>query len=404
MTDRKKKGLFIVFEGIDATIFDSQVAMHAREMKDCDVEMEIWVFETRQSHYRESARRLPEACKLAQTQVRLFRGIFQYLPFSGFWNSLLLMYYLMKYMPHVDFIHARADYAAHVCAYLKRFLKAPVIWDCRGDYEAEFVLAYDPKNIFLGYLKWGLIRLFRWRTYLAGKSSAAAVFVSEGLWERKRQNLADKPFEIIPCGVSGKYFFFSEELRRETRSRLEYKDTDKVLIYSGGMVAYQGFREYVSLFKLMYNQDGNFKFLVATPYIEKASVFLCVLPIESYKLISASFDEMNALYNAVDFGTLLRPKGPVNEVASPTKFGEYCLCGLPVIMNASVRQAWQISQELGNRIAYDDSLDLTRLLPYPDETRKSVANASRELLSRESLAQKYVSLYTQVAKNIGSKG
>ena len=32
-----------------------------------------------------------------------------------------------------------------------------------------------------------------------------------------------------------------------------------------------------------------------------------------------------------DVGLLLRDDLPVNRVASPTKFAEYCLCGLPVL-------------------------------------------------------------------------
>ena len=402
MTEHLKKGLFVVFEGIDATIFDSQVALHANEMRKHGVEMEIWVFDTRNSHYPESLRRLPAARQLAQSNIHLFHGIFQYLPFSGILNSLLFLYHLMKSKPDVDFIHARADYAAHVCSYVVPFLKTPLIWDCRGDYEAEFTMAYSPNNFFLRFLKQFFIRLIRWRTYHAGKNSDGAIFVSEGLWQRKKQNLTEKHLEIIPCGVSGKHFFFSEKLRRETRSRLGYVDDDRVLIYSGGLVTYQGFGEYVSMFKLLYDIDERYKFLIATPYKEKASTFLSGISLKSYKLLSASFDEMNALYNAVDFGVLLRPPNPVNYVASPTKFGEYCLCGLPVIMNDTVEQSRQISKEIGNYISYVAGFSSDGLLPYNNETRLLVAKASLALLSREAQAQKYISLYAKVAGHIVS--
>jgi glycosyltransferase involved in cell wall biosynthesis len=404
MPDQMKKGLFVAFEGIDATIFDSQVALHAIEMKEHGVETEIWVFDTRKSHYAESLRRLPAAQQLARSKIRLFRGSFQYLPFSGILNSFLLLYHLMKDKPDVDFIHARADYASHVYSYLAPFMKIPLIWDCRGDYEAEFALAYSPRNFILRILKWALIRLFRWRTHHAGRNSSGAVFVSIGLWERKKQNLTGQPFEIIPCGVSGKHFFFSEKLRNEIRSKWGYTDEDRVLIYSGGVVAYQGFGEYVSLFKLMYDMDKKYKFLVVTPYTGKASAFLRGLPLESYKLLSASFDEMNSLYNAADFGMLLRPPNPVNFVASPTKFGEYCLSGLPIIMNETVEQSWKIAQDLGNCIPYGLQFDLAGLVPYKNETRKSLAKASRTLLSRDVLAQKYISLYTKIIEHAGSKG
>lgn len=387
-----KKGLFITFEGIDATIFDSQVAIHAREMREKGVAFEIWTFETWASHYQNSLQRLGKARELAQSPIRLFRGMFPYLPFSGLVNSMILLLHLIKHRPDIDFIHARADYAAHVCSYLS-FLKIPIIWDCRGDSEAEFLLSYSPANFFSGLVKQVFPWLIRWRTYHAARNCRGAIFVSEGLLKRKGGRLKYKNYQIIPCGVSNKLFFFSDALRQSTRERLGYHQNDRVVIYSGGMAKYQGFPEYIKMFRKLHEQDRNYKFLVVTPYMEKAAASLLDLPPDSYQLISAPFDEMNALYCASDFGALLRPPSPVNNVASPTKFGEYCLSGLLVIMNNTVEQSYRFAEMLGNLIPYNSMLDTASFAIHSNENRERLSREASKLISREALADRYLQLY-----------
>lgn len=390
--NRHEKGLFITFEGIDATIFDSQVAIHTREMREKGVTFEIWTFETWTSHYQNSLQRLKKAEELAQTPVRLFRGVFPYLPFSGLLNALLLLFHLIRYKPRVDFIHARADYAAHVCAYLT-FLNIPIIWDCRGDSEAEFLLSYSPANILTRLIRKVFPWLIRWRTFHAARNCAGAIFVSEGLLKRKGGRLKHKNYQIIPCGVSNKLFFFSDALRQSTRKKLGYDQHDRIVIYSGGMAKYQGFPEYVKMFRKLHEQNGNYKFLVATPYLERAAASLHDLPAGSYQLISAPFEEMNALYSASDFGALLRPPSPVNNVASPTKFGEYCLSGLLVIMNDSVEQSRRFAEMLGNLILCDSTIHTRSLAILNNEERETLSQEASRLLSREALADKYLQLY-----------
>jgi len=389
-----KRGLLITFEGIAATIFDSQVALHARQMRDQGIEFEIWTFQTRRRLYKPSLQRLDSSMKLARSSIRLFRGMFSYLPFSGFVNAVILLYYLIKEKPDVDFIHARADYAAHVCAFLTPFLKLPLIWDCRGDAEAEFALAYSPKNWLLQLAKRIYLWLIRWRTYHAATNSHRVIFVSKGLWKRMGKRVQHENIKVIPCGVSEEHFFFSETLRRESRERLGFDAHDRVLIYSGGMVKYQGFSEYIEMFWRFYQRGGRYKFLIATPYNEMAYTFLKRIPGESYKLISASFEEMNSLYNAADFGTLLRPYNRVNDVASPTKFGEYCLSGLPVIMNDTVQQANEYAKRFGNLISYYPNLILPDLIPVDNKVREIISKAASKVLSRTALVQRYLQVYT----------
>ncbi|GMU26287.1 MAG: hypothetical protein AMXMBFR16_11920 [Candidatus Uhrbacteria bacterium] len=388
-----RKGLFITFEGIGPTIFDSQVALHAREMKKHGIELEIWAFETWPRMFAQSKARLDSAQELSQSKVRLFRGLFYYIPFSETINALLLAYYLWRFRPSVNFIHARADYAATVSGIASKFLRIPIIWDCRGDAEAEFKTAYRPANFSGRLFKRLFLRLIRWRTHFAASTCAKAIFVSEELRKRKWRYADQKPSKIIPTSVTQDTFFFSPELRQDTRSRLGFTPELRILLYSGGMVGYQHFAEYVRMFSALQQDDSNLHFLVVTPHVERAQQMLQELPQGSWTLHPAPFREMNAYYNAADFGVLLRERNAVNDVASPTKFGEYCLTGLPVIMNDSVKQSFQFALELGNLIPYRDNLSANDLVLRTTKERVRISRKSAEMLSRESTAARYRSIY-----------
>jgi glycosyltransferase involved in cell wall biosynthesis len=47
-------------------------------------------------------------------------------------------------------------------------------------------------------------------------------------------------------------------------------------------------------------------------------------------------DEVCQYLNAADYGILFRENTIMNNVASPTKFAEYMLCGLPVLISEGV--------------------------------------------------------------------
>lgn len=390
----KARGVFITFEGIGTTIFDSQVALHALEMRQQDVDLEIWAFETWPGMFRKSKARLKTARELAESQIRLFRGVLEYLPLSDVVNTFLLIYHLKRLRPDVSFIHARADYSAAICSLAARWWRIPVIWDCRGDSEAEFDDAYQPRHILGRIAKCGYLTLIRWRTDYVARCCTRAVFVSEELRRRKGKALGNKISRVIPTPVSDRLFFVSDNLRQITRSQLGFIPGHRVLLYSGAMTGYQGFEAYVKMFNALYKYDSTLRFLVATPDLDRASGFLGDLPYESYTLVAAEFADMNALCNAADFGVLLRRDSPVNEVASPTKFGEYCLAGLPIVMNDSVRQSYQFAREFGNLVSFRDDLTPDDLKVRTAEERSGIAEKARIALSRTNLAHHYVDLYT----------
>ena len=73
--------------------------------------------------------------------------------------------------------------------------------------------------------------------------------------------------------------------------------------------------------------------------------------------------KLNSLYNASDFGILLRENRLVNNVASPTKFAEYIMAGLKVIISENVGDYSEIvtKNNYGFVVTSSDLEDLRRL-------------------------------------------
>src|SRR5438128_2098964 len=129
----KKRVLFLMHEGVESTIFESQVAVHALEMKQLGYEIEIWTFETTLQSVKSSQRNVANDAELLTCRVRLLRGIYLFLPFSVIVNALILLCRIKRSSARFDLVHARTDYSASVYSYIARFVRAPMVWDCRGD-------------------------------------------------------------------------------------------------------------------------------------------------------------------------------------------------------------------------------------------------------------------------------
>ena len=140
-------------------------------------------------------------------------------------------------------------------------------------------------------------------------------------------------------------------------------------------------------------EDVTARLLIMTP---NAPTSIRALQSQSQgyiRVIEAAYHEVNSYLNAADAGFLLREKNPLNEGASPTKFAEYCLTGLPVIMQNTVKDAFEMARSLGNLI---ELTDFGMHLPTAGFDRTSVAKRARMLMGRRALSKRYRALYGEI--------
>ena len=391
------EGIFLLYGELSRTITESQVIVHVRSMRKAGVDIEVWIYTaTRKSFLR--SQKLFKTLGHYDIPLRIFRGLRPALPFPEVLNALLLWYHLHRARFTPDFIHCRTEYAASVAGFLKPSKKFRLIWDCRGDTESEFLFHREYYHRIKWMLSFAKLYAIKFCIWWASKQADEAIFVSDELKKLHGKNVRDYRSTVIPCTASSEYFYFNPDLRSAIRKQLGFKPSEKVFVYSGSLVPWQCFKETMELIKKTVKQDPSFKAIILTPDVTAIQKFLQDCPRERVVCISATLTEVNAYLNAADFGFLLRRPGPINRVASPTKFAEYCLAGLPVITTSAVDQAYKLGTQLGNVIIYEFGQELELPEPLTDVERHKIAERAKRVLSRETVLDKYLAIYQRRSK------
>lgn len=385
------KGLYLVYESLTSGVIDSQVMVHAQDMRSAGIiDFEIWAFVFSAKMAADGQTRLEQFRQLSGSRIRLFRALRPAIPFSGVLNALRLWWLILTLKPAFRLIHARNDYAATVASYLKLLWRCRLIWDCRGDSEAEFVTRYTGTNPVIRLAHGYQLAVIRWRRWLVTRQCDTANFVSRPLRERFAAQTGGKPTQVIPCVASETLFFYDPALRETTRQRLGYTAEDRVILYAGGLSHYQCLPESIELFRQLVEQDQRYKLLIVTQQTQAVQQLLAGLPAGSYQVCRAEIAEVNAYSNAADFGLMLRKADPLNAVASPTKFAEYSLAGLPVIMTDSVIDSYALARQNGNLCEYRDG----EVTLHAVSDRQAVSARYRAVLSRSAVLPRYRALYS----------
>jgi glycosyltransferase involved in cell wall biosynthesis len=396
----ERRVLLVLFEGLADTVVDSAVLDHTRQAAERGVAFEIWAFCCTGESYRRSLAGLERARRLAGWPIRVRRGVRPAVPFSVFLNRLLLGWTILRDKPGFDIVHARTDYSAVVAAAAKAMRKAVLVWDCRGDSAAEAVERLKRRRWLPSFVRHLKRRRAERERALAARCCDRAMFVSEPLAQLCAPLLSGKPATVIPCAASEDLFFYDPALRARMRRELGYRDGDRVYVYSGSLVSYQCFDEMASLFQAWSAADPQARLLVLTPDADAARQRLAHLDPDAARVTGAQFDTVNDYLNAADAAFMLRRPSLVNRVASPTKFAEYCLTGLPVIMTDAVEEAWRTSGELGNRVKLEGGI-----IEWPVAfDRAEVARRAQGLLGKRHLASRYDQVYALGEEHAGGRG
>ena len=382
--------LLLGVDGLPGTVIESQVLLLARELRAAGVaDFEVLVGACFDDLHRLSLRNRARAEELAGVPVHVIRMLRPAVPFAAVVNAMRAWRAIRRTGGRFTHIQGRPDHGALVAGLVARVIGARAVWDCRGDAEAEMLERPRPAGRVMRTLVRLRLLTSRLGTRLAGRLCHRAIFVSRPLYEARRRDLGAKPAEIIPCVASPTMFFFDPALRARTRASLAYADDDVVFIYSGGMAHYQCFEETVRLFEDHLLRDSKARLLVVTPRPEQALPYLARLPKTTYTLRAAEFSEVNAYLNAADCAFMLRAPSRVNAAASPTKFAEYGLAGLPVVMRDTVPDSHAIAARIGNLVGCEAG----RLGPIPRLDRAEIMRRYREVLTRERYHAAYERLY-----------
>ena len=208
-------------------------------------------------------------------------------------------------------------------------------------------------------------------------------------------------FVLYPCLSTIQKFYYDEEARTMIREQLGYKENDIVLVYSGGTDStYCISNAFLALTDTWHKENNNIRLLIITKR-KTAELIEAINDFPSIKdkvqvVESIPNNEMVKYLNAGDFGLLLRDNIVLNNVASPVKFAEYQLCGLPVIISEAVCDYAQYTEKHQTGYVLPngklENLDFKDLC-FLDKNafiRKHISSLAIENLSKESAINRIV--------------
>ena len=210
-------------------------------------------------------------------------------------------------------------------------------------------------------------------------------------------------FTVFPGAADAAYFFYDEKIRNDCRKKMNFDKNDIVIVYSGRLeMKWEIPDKIFEFFKDLSRKNKNFKLLLITPDHEIAQKLIEEFNFEeSVMARSSKFEDVNKYLNAADVGLLLREDVIMNNVASPTKFAEYLLAGLPVIISHGIHDFAQNVKETGfgvvvdkvDTIAEDELIQLNKSFLIKRET---ISQWGLNNLSKEVFIKKYIKVLREI--------
>ena len=220
---------------------------------------------------------------------------------------------------------------------------------------------------------------------------------------KKKYEIKKDKFSVFPGAADSELFFYDENLRNSTRKDLNLDPDDILVVYSGRLeMKWEIPDKIINFFKDLNSKDSKFKLLLVTPDVELANDLINEKDLKDLVYVKkVELIDVNKYLNAADIGLLLREDIPMNNVASPTKFAEYLMAGLPVIVSHGV---YDFANDIdktgyGTVVSGLDNIsqkEHEKLLKSLALKRRDIATWGNEKLSKEAFIQRYVRVLENV--------
>lgn len=303
-------------------------------------------------------------------------------------------------------VHGRTDFSAFAASRVARWSRRlRFLYDARGDVMAEF----RGNAIRTGTMGPRVERTLRWLHRIRHEAVTRAdhvLCVSTALRDRlvAEHGLDPARSTIVPCVADAEKFGPDEEERAAVRGELGVADRF-VVVYPGRFGAWHYNPETFAVVRALMDADPSVFFLVLTPDRDEAAALAArTLPEGRFAIRSARHGEVPRFLRAADLGVLLRAPDPLNEVACPTKFAEYVLSGLPVLISAGIGDCspFVATERAGAVLERPDPeaavAAVARIRSEPEAARRARIAALGQRLSRQRYARDLAALYRRLAE------
>ena len=288
---------------------------------------------------------------------------------------------------------------------LKLFPQIKIIYESRGSETAEYW--YKRQKTYKNKIRFYLIKI---REYISLKISDNVICVSNKQKEYYTKTYGSylaRKYIVIPGAANRDVFFYSNQIRNDFREKYNIED-NIVYLYAGALSL--EFKWHIpdvlfSAIKEIYNYDNSSIFLFLTPDIDIAEYYFNLLniPYHNYIIKYIDIKNMNPYLNMADYAFLLREDEPINNQASPTKFAEYALTGLRIIISENVGDYTEYVKKENIGIVYKNNRELIQQIKEDRElgfynnpkVREKNAQKNQDYLSMQSYIPKIINIYAK---------
>lgn len=157
------------------------------------------------------------------------------------------------------------------------------------------------------------------------------IFVSRRMVDHVVKKIGQLPKNhiVIPCATeSPSYLDSVDDIKKDLGITDQY-----TFAYLGSYRKYQMAKETIQLFKSIIVKIPNCKLVIFTSHVSEFTEELDrqEVPAPFFTIKTLARADVPKYLQAVDIGLMLRSDETLNKVASPTKFAEYLIAGVPVI-------------------------------------------------------------------------
>jgi glycosyltransferase involved in cell wall biosynthesis len=311
----------------------------------------------------------------------------------------------------VEMVHARSHIPATIALALKRRHGVKMIFDVRGLMAEEYV---DAEHWRKGSVPYRITKTVERRAFAAADG---IVTLTERIWPILREwdgikgrNLIHT---VIPCCVDLELFKNTGAEREETRAKLGLDDRF-TLIYSGSLDGWYLTEHMADFFAefLKRKPAANVLWLTTGSHARVKELMTARnIPSENYSVHSAFASEVPRYLAAADVGVAFIKPCLSKLASSPTKYGEYLACGLPLLINAGVGDSDALVEQfhVGTLVREFDAanylkaaVEVEQLASQPDVRKRNREVAYQLFDLRTVGAKRYAELYERVFSQTNS--
>ena len=303
---------------------------------------------------------------------------------------------------NISLLHCHATYAAYLSAVSTRDLNIPIVYDMHGATVEEQSNKWPANSLPLRRLE------ILFKEAVCG--SDAIISVSQALqnyWKERFPDASPHSY-VIPCAVNTKLFMFNQASRRENRAKWGIDEETPFFVYLGSAVFYQKIDKVIEVFIEVRKKIPNAKLLVLCPKndipIVEEYFIKYGIDKKSILVFSAKHEEVAPFLSAADFGFLLRDDLVLNNVSSPTKFGEYLSCGVPVIASPGIHDVKSAIEKFEIGFIFDNNFDammsfINSVMPNRDVWIEKCRNFAQEYYSWSQYGSSIKGIYELLERN-----